>query len=283
MKLKIDEVLSQTSVLLKNISETPELDAEIILAHVLKISRFDLLLKRKDFISDENINKFQEYIDRRHNSEPVAYITGEKSFFEDVFKVDKRVLIPRPETEFLVMKAIDHLKTYSEKPAVLDICTGCGCVGLSILRVVECNITLSDISLDALNVAKINAGELFPENDSISFVKSDLFENISGKYDVITANPPYLSEKDMKDFVLGPLEFEPVSAFFGGKKGIEMTLDIIRNAADLLKPDGLLIIELGYEGSKFIKDQSDMELVELVRDYNNIDRVAVFSLHKPDM
>lgn len=283
MTLKIEEVLSKAVLSINNISDTPRLDAEIILAFVLKLSRFDLFTRKNEFMNEIDILKFEKLVKRRAASEPVAYITGEKAFFEDVFKVDSRVLIPRPETEFLVMKAIDHLKKYSEKPAVLDICTGCGCVGLSILRVVECNITLSDISTDALDVARINAKRLFPENENIQIINSDLFQNIEEKYDVITANPPYLSENDMKDFVLGSLEFEPVSAFFGGEKGIEMTLDIIRKAADLLKPGGLLMLELGYEGSVFIKDQKDMELVELVKDYNGINRVAVFSLRRLDM
>ncbi|HNW83448.1 MAG TPA: peptide chain release factor N(5)-glutamine methyltransferase [bacterium] len=280
MNLKIEDVLSKAVLSINNISDTPRLDAEIILALVLRLSRFDLFTRRHEFINEIDILKFEELVKRRMNSEPVAYITGEKAFFEDVFKVDKRVLIPRPETEFLVMKAIDYLKKYKNRPSVLDICTGSGCAGLSILRVVDCDITLSDISNDALDVVKINARRLFPENESIKIINSDLFQNIEEKYDVITANPPYLSENDMKNFVKGSLEFEPVSAFYGGRLGIELTRKIIRDAKDFLKSDGLLMIELGYEGSAFIKDQKEMKLIELVKDYNGIDRVAVLSPYK---
>ncbi|HPS30450.1 MAG TPA: peptide chain release factor N(5)-glutamine methyltransferase [bacterium] len=280
MNLKIEDVLSKAVLSINNISDTPRLDAEIILALVLRLSRFDLFTRRHEFINEIDILKFEELVKRRMNSEPVAYITGEKAFFEDVFKVDKRVLIPRSETEFLVMKAIDYLKKYKNRPSVLDICTGSGCAGLSILRVVDCDITLSDISNDALDVVKINARRLFPENESIKIINSDLFQNIEEKYDVITANPPYLSENDMKNFVKGSLEFEPVSAFYGGRLGIELTRKIIRDAKDFLKSDGLLMIELGYEGSAFIKDQKEMKLIELVKDYNGIDRVAVLSPYK---
>lgn len=280
MNLKIEDVLSKAVLSINNISDTPRLDAEIILALVLRLSRFDLFTRRHEFINEIDILKFEELVKRRMNSEPVAYITGEKAFFEDVFKVDKRVLIPRPETEFLVMKAIDYLKKYKNRPSVLDICTGSGCAGLSILRVVDCDITLSDISNDALDVVKINARRLFPENESIKIINSDLFQNIEEKYDVITANPPYLSENDMKNFVKGSLEFEPVSAFYGGRLGIELTRKIIRDAKNFLKSDGLLMIELGYEGSAFIKDQKEMKLIELVKDYNGIDRVAVLSPYK---
>jgi len=280
MNLKIEDVLSKAVLSINNISDTPRLDAEIILALVLRLSRFDLFTRRHEFINEIDILKFEELVKRRMNSEPVAYITGEKAFFEDVFKVDKRVLIPRSETEFLVMKAIDYLKKYKNRPSVLDICTGSGCAGLSILRVVDCDITLSDISNDALDVVKINARRLFPENESIKIINSDLFQNIEEKYDVITANPPYLSENDMKNFVKGSLEFEPVSAFYGGRLGIELTRKIIRDAKDFLKSDGLLMIELGYEGSAFIKDQKEMRLIELVKDYNGIDRVAVLSPYK---
>ena len=277
MTLKIEELLFQAAGSIRNVSETPELDAEIILAYVLKISRFDLLLKRNEIICDENISKYQEAVKRRVNLEPVAYITGEKAFFEDVFYVDRRVLIPRPETEFLVIRAIEHIKKTGKKCDVLDICCGSGCAGLSILRVMDCNLTLSDISEDALPVAKINAKRLFPQNNGISFIKSDLFSSISGKFDVITANPPYLSNSDMEKYVTGAMAFEPATAFYGGETGIEITLEIIKNSVDFLKPQGILILELGYEGAGYLKESAKIENLEIIKDYSGIERVAVIN------
>lgn len=282
MTLKIEDILSQAVFKIGNISETPLLDAEMILANVLKISRFDLILKRNESISVQDHTKFQNDLNRRTNFEPVAYITGEKAFFEDVFYVDRRVLIPRPETEFLVLRAIEHLKRTEKKCDVLDICCGSGCVGLSILRVMDCNLTLSDISEDALTVAKMNAERLFPQKDSISFIKSDLFSSISGKFDVITANPPYLSKSDMEKYVNGAMAFEPVTAFYGGEKGIEKTLEIIDASFEFLKPQGVLILELGHEGAGYIKNSENIKDLEIIRDYSGIERVAVISPRRSD-
>lgn len=277
MNLKIEDILSKAASSLNNFSETPKLDAEIIMCFVLKISRFELFVKKHEFIDEKDVLFFEQLISRRKIFEPVAYITGEKPFFEDVFKIDKRVLIPRPETEFLVMEAVDHLKKYKKKPAVLDICCGCGCVGLSILRVIECSLTLSDISQNALDVAKINAEKLFPENENIKNIKSDLFENIKGKYDVITANPPYLSEKDMETFIKGSLKYEPRNALFGGKNGFEITQKIIEQSADFLNPDGILAVELGFEGFSKINTVYKLIPHKIVKDYSGIDRIAVFT------
>lgn len=277
MTLKIEDILSQAAVKIGKISETPLLDAEMILANVLKISRFDLILKRNESVSAENNSIFQNNLVRRTNFEPVAYIIGEKAFFEDIFYVDRRVLIPRPETEFLVIRAIEHLKRNAKMCDVLDICCGSGCVGLSILRVMDCKLTLSDISEDALTVAKMNAERLFPQNDSISFIKSDLFGSISGKFDVITANPPYLSKSDMEKYVTGAMTFEPANAFYGGEKGIEKTLEIIDTSFEFLKPQGVLILELGHEGAGYIKNSENIKDFEIIKDYSGIERVAVIS------
>lgn len=282
MTLKIEDILSQAVFKIGNISETPLLDAEMILANVLKISRFDLILKRNESISVQDHTKFQNDLNRRTNFEPVAYITGEKAFFEDVFYVDRRVLIPRPETEFLVLRAIEHLKRTEKKCDVLDICCGSGCAGLSVLRVMDCDLTLSDISEDALDVARINAEKLFAGTKVVRFIKSDLFSNISGKFDVITANPPYLSKSDMEKYVNGAMAFEPATAFYGGEKGIEKTLEIIDASLEFLKPQGVLVLELGHEGAGHIKNLKNIKDLEIIKDYSGIERVAVISPRRSD-
>ncbi|HNW16128.1 MAG TPA: protein-(glutamine-N5) methyltransferase, release factor-specific, partial [bacterium] len=130
MTLTISNLILKYSKELENISDSPRLDVEIMLSRVLNLSRFDLLMKANDSTDIVDEKRFAELLKRRMNFEPVAYIINEKPFFEDVFYVDSRVLIPRPETEFLVMEAITHLKSYEKMPAVLDICCGSGCVGL---------------------------------------------------------------------------------------------------------------------------------------------------------
>lgn len=274
--VKVRELIDEASEKLKNVSETPRLDAEILLAKALEASRFELFTKYDENVACEHEKLFGSFLERRLDFEPVAYITNEKEFFEDTFFVDKRVLIPRPESEFIVEKAADLLKS-SEKAEVLDICCGSGCIGLSIKRASGCSLTLSDISQDALEVARINSARLFPGSAGISFVSSDLFSNISGKFDLITANPPYLSERDMKNFVVKELSFEPENAFFGGETGFEITEKILENVHRYLRSGGYFITELGFEGAKFInKNYDGIELSEIVKDYSGIDRAAVF-------
>ena len=274
--LKVGHLIDEAEKKLKEISETPRLDAEILLAKALGTNRFGLFTKYNEEAGEKAEKLFASFLARRMNFEPVAYITNEKEFFEDIFFVDQRVLIPRPESEFIVEKSANLLKN-SEKAEVLDICCGSGCIGLSIKRAAACRLTLADISVNALEVAKINAARLFPAFTDISFIQSDLFGNISGKFDLITANPPYLSERDMENFVVKELEFEPENAFFGGKTGFEITEKILKSVHEFLKPGGHFITELGFEGTNFIdKNYDGIELSEIIKDYSGIDRAALF-------
>lgn len=273
---KAGRLVDEAEQKLKSVSETPRLDAEILLSKVLGTTRFGLFTRYNEAVAQEAEELFGSFIARRMNCEPVAYITSEKEFFEDTFYVDSRVLIPRPETEFVVEKALSLLKN-SVKEDVLDICCGSGCIGLSIKRASDCRLTLSDISAGALEVAKINASKLFPSSTDISFVQSDLFGSISGKFGIITANPPYLSEEDMEKFVVKELEFEPENAFFGGRKGFEITEKILNDVCNFLKPGGYFITELGFEGSQFLgRAPEGLELESIIKDYSGIDRAAVF-------
>ena len=273
---KVGFIIDEAEKKLKEISETPRLDAEILLAKALGTNRFGLFTKYNEEAGEKTEKLFTSFLERRMNFEPVAYITNEKEFFEDTFFVDQRVLIPRPESEFIVEKAANLLKN-SEKAEVLDICCGSGCIGLSIKRAAACRLTLADISLNALEVAKINAARLFPSLTDISFIQSDLFGAVSGKFDLITANPPYLSERDMENFVVKELKFEPENAFFGGKTGFEITEKILKSVQEFLKPNGYFITELGFEGTNFInKNYDGIELSEIIKDYSGIDRAALF-------
>ena len=273
--MKVRELAGDAEKRLKEISETPRLDAEILLAKALGTDRFGIFTKYNDEAGSGAEELFMSFVARRASFEPVAYITNEKEFFEDTFFVDGRVLIPRPESEFIVEAAVGLLKN-STQAEVLDICCGSGCIGLSIKRATGCRLTLSDISEKALEVAKINAARLFPASDTV-FVQSDLFSKISGKFSIITANPPYLSERDMNDFVVKELRFEPENAFFGGKTGFETTEKILACVPEFLKPNGYFITELGFEGSQFLdKKWSGLELESIIKDYSGTDRTAVF-------
>jgi len=275
---QIADLLKEGTDSLKKFSDTPRLDAEILLSEVLNVKRAKLFLNSTLKVSESDLKKYIDFLKRRKIHEPVAYIIEKKGFYEDTFFVDSRVLIPRPETEILVDEAVKRCQ--DKNINVLDICCGSGCIGLSIKRKINCELTLSDISKQALEVAKINASNLFDNSSNIKFVESDLFESVTGKYDLITANPPYLSEKDMEIYCKNELEYEPKEALLSGSTGFEITEKIIEQGSEYLNKNGVLMLELGYEGSKFLKDTESLKLDKVIKDLNGIDRVAVFILHR---
>jgi len=275
MTRKIADVLKEGIKSLKDISQTPQLDAEILLSEVLNVKRSVLFFNKNDEILENDLKKYDEFLKKRLAHEPVAYILKKKEFYKDTFHVDPRVLVPRPETEILVEKAIQTIKGFTD-PQVLDICCGSGCIGLSIKGSANCDLVLSDISQPALEVARINSESLFGKNAEIKIIQSDLFENITGKFDILTANPPYLSKKDMEVFCVNELEHEPSNALFSGENGFEITEKIIKDCSKHLNGNGVLMLELGYEGSRFLKDTQDLKLESVTKDLSGIDRVAVF-------
>ncbi len=271
-------ILKKSVEILNQTTPTPLLDAEILISFILRQKKVGLYLNFEKKLSKTEIEKIENAVLRRKKGEPVAYIINEKPFFNQTFFVDSRVLIPRPETELLVEKALELLqKKKLLAPEILDICCGSGCVGLSIFEFFSGNLVLSDISQDALDVAKINAKNLFGSKiDSVSFVKSDLFEKIEGKFDLITANPPYLSQKDMEIFGKN-LKYEPSLALLGGKTGIEITKRIIFEAFDYLNKEGYLLVELGFEGAKFIESiKTQLNFIGFIKDYQGVLRHAIW-------
>lgn len=276
--MNIVDLLKKAIQVLKNSSDTPQLDAEVLLSDVLKISRSALFLKNDADVSEEDVEKYESYLNRRSENEPIAYILKRKDFYKDSFYVDSRVLVPRPETEILVENAVNLLKE-KKGSKVLDICCGSGCIGLSIKRDTDCDLVLSDVSEDALEVAGLNAENLFSGKE-IKILHSDLFSEVNDRFDLITANPPYLSQNDMKIFCKKELKYEPEKALFSGNTGFEVTEKIIEQAPKYLNGNGLLMLELGYEGSQFLQDTEKLKLLKVIKDLAGIERIAVFTLHR---
>ena len=279
---KLKSILKQVSKDLQQTSQTYQLDAELLISYVLKKSREYIYLNPDKIVLKTELQQLNKIVKQRKEGKPIAYIIKEKPFFNHNFFVDNRVLIPRPETELLVEKAINILQENENKyPNILDICCGSGCVGLSIFDFFSGNLTLSDISQDALNVAKINITNIFQNKDKISKIKlqkSDLFDEITGRFDLITANPPYLSQKDMIKFGEN-LKFEPKTALLGGKTGFEITEKIIKQAEKYLNKNGFLLVELGFEGFNFIneiKTKTNLIFKNYIKDYSGILRHAVW-------
>ena len=195
-------------------------------------------------------NKLKENIKRLENGEPVQYIVGNVDFYGLNLKVDKRVLIPRFETEQLIEKTLKLIDKDSLN--VLDIGTGSGCIAITLKSMLpKSNIDACDISLDALEVAKINAKE---NHQSINFIHSDLFSNIDKKYDLIISNPPYIAYDEEIDPVVK--KNEPHLALYADNDGMAYYLEIFKNAKNFLKDKFIMAFEIGYMQGDILKEEA---------------------------
>jgi release factor glutamine methyltransferase len=257
----------------KGLSE-PESDAEVLLSFVLQTKRSKLPLMRNQKLTDMQVSRYKEYILRRSKREPAAYITGLAGFMDFEFKTDKNVLIPRPETEILVETALNLAKE-EHKNSVLDLCTGSGCIAISLAKLGKFkDITASDISSSALEIAKENAR--INNVLDISFVKSDVFDGISGKiFDIIVSNPPYVSYEEY-DALEPELKYEPKIALTAEDGGLFFYKKIASKVGKYLKNNGFILIELNAYKAGEIKQIFSVDgykNIEIIKDYSGLSRI----------
>ena len=267
----LEEVVKQASNQLKkeNIN-SHQLDSELILSHIMDVSREFLILNSQLIIKKNTLKKYNFAIQRRAKREPVAYITGKKEFWSENFLVNKNTLVPRPETELMIYRVLKFFKNRTIN--VLDIGTGSGCVLLSILK----NLNFSrgtgiDISPKAIKVATFNAKKLNLSNRT-HFKICDIRNYNIGKYDLIVSNPPYIPSKDIKNLSKDIIDYEPKSALDGGIDGLDLIRKVIYKSNHLLKRNGLLVIEIGfnqYRKTADILKRSKFREVGTEFDYNN--------------
>ncbi len=256
--------------------DTPRLDAEVLLAHALGCSRVDLYLDMERPLAQEELSTFRTLIKRRSVREPVAYITGEKEFFGKKFKVNRHVLIPRPESEILVEQAIALVPRDSK---ILEIGVGSGAVIISILdQRTDIKAVAGDISLNALKIAADNARMHKVEN-RLKLFSGDLLSAISARFSAIVANPPYISLEEKDDLEPEVLGFEPAEALFAGEKGMDVIEKILSMCASYLLPGGYLIMEFGYSQKhdieKAIYRTGSLVINRWVNDLSGKERVIV--------
>jgi len=244
--MNYEQVLINSSNILKNASiVSPQLDCEVLLSHVLKISRENMLVNLNKEINHQNFINFNKLINRRKKNEPVAYIVGYKEFWNKKFKVNSDVLIPRPDTEILVEEVIKVIQINSSLN-ILDIGTGTGCVLLSVLNErKKCYGIGLDISKKAINIAKHNA-KIQQIKNRIKFVNSSIDKFYVGKYDLIISNPPYIKSGDIKNLDKDVGFYEPGIALNGGYDGYSKFREIIYKSSVLIKKKGKLFLEIGY-------------------------------------
>ena len=220
-----------------------ELDAEVILADIMKVNREFFIINNNLNTPESIISKYDAAIKRRVKREPVAYITGKKEFWSENFLVDHSTLVPRPETELLIYKLINFFE--NKKISILDIGTGSGCILLAILK--ELNFSKGigiDVSKNAIQIAKKNSKNLNLSSRS-KFKVFDINKFNIGKYDLIVSNPPYIPTKDLKNLSQDIIKYEPRTALNGGVDGLDLIKKVIYKSTSLLKKNGLLAIEIG--------------------------------------
>lgn len=227
--------------------DSPRLEAEILLAAAMNWKRIELYTNF-DTEPDESARaRYRESVKRRGAGEPVAYVVGFKEFYSIPLKVDRSVLIPRPETEQLVLETLDFLKTLAASPAVCDVGTGSGAIAVAVARnwPKSCppgTVQALDIDPDALAVARENARRNGVA-DRIEFVPSDLLEAVSGPFDVIVGNLPYVSRPEYDALAADVRDFEPRRALLAGPEGTEVLRRLIAQAPEKLKSAGRLLLE----------------------------------------
>lgn len=253
-------------------------EAELVLTHLLNCDRLSLYLNQDTDLGKDKSLLVSSILKRRIKGEPVQYILGATEFMGLEFKVDKRVLIPRPETEILVGAAIEMIKAKGiRSPEILDLGTGSGCIAVSLAKhIPDCKITAIDISLEALEVASRNA---YLNQAQIEFIRSDLFAALgSQRFDLIISNPPYVSTQELNTLAK-EISFEPVLALEAGFDGLDFYRRIISQAAGYLKEGGLLAFEVGQNQASRVRDmlraQEKFDDVSIIKDYNNIQRVVI--------
>jgi release factor glutamine methyltransferase len=258
--------------------DSPRLDADLLLGQATGLTRIQLIVEAKKELEPDQLAAFRELVKRRRAREPIAYILGKREFYGHEFRVDRRVLVPRPDTEALVETALVRTRHVSLAMRALDLCTGSGCVAISLALDRPTSLVLAtDASEGALAVAKGNALRLGAYR--VAFRQGDLYAAVppACRFDVVTANPPYVATGDLPGLMPDVREFEPRLALVGGEDGLDLVRRVVADAAPLLVPGGVLAVEVGAGQAPAVVtlfERAGYGDVEIRRDYARIERVV---------
>lgn len=257
--------------------EEAELDARLLLEEICGTDRNTLLVHGDRNVTEEELAQYKEMLEKRSAHIPLQQIIGRQSFMGLDFYVDENVLIPRQDTELLVEEALQELH---DGMRILDMCTGSGCILLSLLKYSnDCEGIGADISEEALKVAERNRVQLGLEN--AAFIRSDLFEAVEGKFDLLVSNPPYICSDVIDTLMPEVREHEPRQALDGSADGLHFYRRILADCRAYLKPGGMLLFEIGYDQGEAVKrlmEENGFLEVEVKKDYGGLDRVVLGTL-----
>jgi release factor glutamine methyltransferase len=258
--------------------ENPRLDAEVLLSHILRKERLFLYVHFDQPLEEAELSAFRSAVKQRAARLPIAYIIGMKEFMGLDFEVTPAVLIPRPDTEILVEKALSRL-TAVDKPCILDLGTGSGAICISMLvNIPTAKGVTVDISTEALAVAKRNAARHFV-SERLTFCQGDLFAPVKGQvFAAIVSNPPYIPEADIAGLT-PEVRQEPNIALLGGKDGLDFYRRIIQESRNYLAANGFVAMEVGIGQAQLVAKMAEetgrFKVSDIVKDYGGIDRVVV--------
>lgn len=268
----------------------PKIDAQELYCYLTGLDKVSLFLKAEEEVDPETEEKYMELIRRRAERIPLQHITGVQEFMGYTFKVNPHVLIPRQDTETLVTEAAKTIQsTPREKLSffeklkgrkewdVLDLCCGSGAVGISLAKICSnVKVTATDISAEAVETAEANAEDL---RVKVRFLTGDMFEPVKGrKFDMIVSNPPYIRTNMISILQEEVKDHEPLNALDGGRDGLDFYRTIVEKAADFLKPEGFLLVEIGHDQGedlrKMLKDSGKYSPAAVIKDLPGRDRVV---------
>lgn len=259
-------------LLLNNDVPNADIDARMLLEHLLGITSSEYYCQFDRVVEEDVYNDYIKLIVKRATHYPLQYIIGTQDFMGLEFDVDDNVLIPRWETEMLVEEV---LKICDKRDAILDMCTGSGCIITSIKKLGKVKKAVGvDISEKAIEVSKTNA---IKNQVDVEFIVSDLFDNVLGTYDIIVSNPPYIKTKVIEGLMPEVRRFEPMIALDGSEDGLYFYEKIVEASLDYLKPNGYIFFEIGHDQGKevaMILIKHDYEDIQVIKDYAGNDRIV---------
>lgn len=247
-----------------------------VMTTLLKVDDLYLLLEKNSMIASDDEDRIMDAFKRRCAFEPLQYILGEAFFYGRLFHVEPGVLIPRDDTEHLVTCAVEKINAINAIN-VLDMCTGSGIIGLTLaLECPSTKVTMVDVDDTPIRVSSVNA-KLLDVYDKVTIIQSDLFTKVTGKFDIICSNPPYIHPDAMKAMDKDVVDHEPHLALVGGQDGLVFYRAIIDQAPLYLNKNGVLVFEIGHDQGNIVKllMEDNFYNVEVLKDYAGHDRVVV--------
>lgn len=275
--MNLKKAWEETNKLLLDNNINEESDVDLIFCEVLKLNRAELKLKKE--ITSTEYNRIISIAKQRANNIPLQRILGKTNFWGLDFEINEDTLIPRFDTEILVEQVLKYINKHKNKQLkILDLCTGSGCIAVTIAKFSDSLVWASDINKNALKMAQTNAQN---HNVKVNFIESNMFDNVNEKFDIIVSNPPYIKSSDIPNLDSTVKNYDPILALDGGKDGLKYYKIISNCAKNYLNKNGTLFFEIGYNQAKSVANilKTCYNGIEIVKDLQGNDRVVIANVN----